>query len=391
MGRARKVAVCAALSTAMLLGAVAPAAAQLNPLLDLLLPPDAEPEPSEEPAPGAPGAPAPPAPVAVPDESQNAAARPPTSRSVFPLQVPRIPRSPAKNTNTLFANLEDATKKGIPMDAALLQVVAPFPIAGRANFSHDWGFPRWTPSPHLHEGTDVFADFGTPIVTSEAGRVIKKGSTGAGGISVWVLGDGGNAYYYAHMQSWARGLAVGQRVERGQVIGFVGDSGNATGGAPHLHFEIHPGSPNRPGGPGAPARDPKPFLDDALRQAEEQAAVFARNAGAGTGTAVAVAPTRYPILVPKTRTDELIVTATMQEPQDLMWLSMMEPSLGVLGLAKSTASGQGLPADQLSDQEVAEAERMDSVREAVAARTDAVEQFVSNSMGEQDEEEALVR
>lgn len=396
MGRAKKMAACIVLSGVMVLTSVTPAGAQLNPLLDLLLPNAEDEAPPPDPAAPPASEPGPPtqAPVSLPGtESQNAAARPPSSRSVFPLQVPRIPRSPAKNTDTLFANLQEATRRGVPMDAALLQVVAPFPVAGRSNFSHDWGFPRWTPAPHLHEGTDIFADFGTPIVTSEAGRVIKKGTYGAGGISAWVLGDSGNAYYYAHLQSWVRGLAVGQRVERGEIIGFIGDTGNATGGAPHLHFEIHPGTPRRPGGPGSPPRDPKPFLDDALRQAEEQAAVFSRNAGSGGAALVAEAATRYPILVPKTEIDTLIVSATMEKPQDLMWFSMLEPSLGILGLAKHTAADVGLPASELSEQEMADADRMDKVREAVSARTEALQGVAGAVMGEEEEEEpeALIR
>ena len=66
------------------------------------------------------------------------------------------------------------------MERLLLQAVAPFPVAGDANFVHDWGFARWTPTPHLHQGTDIFADFGTPIATSESGRVVAKNTAGAG-------------------------------------------------------------------------------------------------------------------------------------------------------------------------------------------------------------------
>lgn len=391
MGRAKKVAACLVGSAALVLGSVSPAGAQLNPLLDLLFPGAEEEDPAAPvPPQGDQGPVGPPPPTDSSPDSPNAAARPPSRRAVFPLQVPRIPRSAAKNTDTLYANLRPAANRGIPIESAILQVVAPFPVAGRANFSHDWGFPRWTPTPHLHEGTDVFAAFGTPVVTSEAGRVIRKGTAGAGGISAWILGDSGNAYYYAHLQSWARGLAVGNRVERGEIIGFVGDTGNARGGSPHLHFEIHPGSPNRAGGPGSTPRDPKPFLDDALRQAEEKAAVFARTGGPA-GVLAAEAATRYPILVPKTHVDELIVSATMQGPGDLMWFSMLEPSLGVLGLAKHMAANGGLADKELSEQEIAEAERIDEVNEAVADRTENIQRFIASAMGEEEEEDPLIR
>ncbi|MGH2768314.1 MAG: M23 family metallopeptidase, partial [Actinomycetota bacterium] len=121
----------------------------------------------------------------------------------------------------------------------------PFPVAGLAHFSHDWKLPRWTPSPHLHEGTDIFAAEGTPIVASGPGKVAATARVPVGGISVWIVADDGNAFYYAHLRGFAKGLQRGQRVEVGTVIGYVGDTGNAEGGPPHLHFELHPPLKNR--------------------------------------------------------------------------------------------------------------------------------------------------
>jgi len=262
----------------------------------------------------------------------------------------------------LIERLQPAVDRGIPLEQALLAVTSPFPVAGKANFTHDWGFPRYTPTPHLHEGTDIFAAFGTPIVTSEPGRVIKQGTAGAGGISVWVRGDSGMAYYYAHLQSWARDLAVGQRVEKGQVIGFVGDSGNAEGGSPHLHFEMHPG-----GAPGTPARDPKPFLDDALRQAEEQALAYVQgNFGdVGGGIPNTAGRTVLPGIVVTKEVDKLLQGAAIQAPEDVMWFSMMDPTLGGLGLARQSAAS-GVPEQALlSEEEKLEAQRLDDVRNAV--------------------------
>ncbi|MEX0790601.1 MAG: M23 family metallopeptidase, partial [Actinomycetota bacterium] len=248
MRRATKLAVCCVVALSMVVLTAVPATAQLQELLNLLLPqPTPAPAPAEPaPAPAAPAAGAP-APAAAPAAPVDPRTQP------FPIALPKIRRSPARNTNVLLERLQPAVDRGVPIEAALLAVTSPFPVAGKANFSHDWGFPRYTPVPHLHEGTDVFAAFGTPIVSSEAGKVIQKGTAGAGGISVWLRGDSGMGYYYAHLQSWARDLEVGQRVEKGYVIGFVGDTGNAEGGTPHLHFEMHPG-----GGPGTPARAPKP-------------------------------------------------------------------------------------------------------------------------------------
>ena len=58
---------------------------------------------------------------------------------------------------------------------------------------------------------------------------------------LWVAGDSGNGYYYAHLSAFAPGIHDGQRVRAGELVGFVGDTGNARGTSPHLHFEIHPG------------------------------------------------------------------------------------------------------------------------------------------------------
>ncbi len=65
---------------------------------------------------------------------------------------------------------------------------------------------------------------------------------------MWLYGDDGNAYYYAHLDGWASGVATGTRVSAGDVIGYVGNSGNASGGAMHTHFQLHPngGSPVNP-------------------------------------------------------------------------------------------------------------------------------------------------
>lgn len=187
--------------------------------------------------------------------------------------------------------LAPVADSGLPIDQAVVEAAAPFPVAGRAWFSHDFGFPRFVPFPHLHEGTDIFAEFGTPIVASEAGVVAGFGVNPVGGLAVWVAGDSGNSFYYAHLLSFRADLAVGEHLVPGTVIGYVGNTGNAINTPPHLHFEIHPavkdakgrivasGVTVLPEGEGiartnTPAADPKPYLDEWLRQAEAQAQVF---------------------------------------------------------------------------------------------------------------------
>jgi murein DD-endopeptidase MepM/ murein hydrolase activator NlpD len=122
-----------------------------------------------------------------------------------------------------------------------------FPVAGPHSFGNSWGAPRMmgTGYAHSHQGTDILAAHGTPLVAVERGMILRMGTGTLGGTKVWVKGESGTYYYYAHLSAYAPGLADGQLVEVGTVIGFVGDTGNARGGPPHLHFEVHPGG----GGP----------------------------------------------------------------------------------------------------------------------------------------------
>ena len=91
-----------------------------------------------------------------------------------------------------------------------------------------------------HDAIDIMAPTGTPVVAVEDGRIAKLFfSQGGGGITVYQFDSGEQyAYYYAHLERYADGLQEGQAVRRGQVIGYVGSSGNARADAPHLHFAI---------------------------------------------------------------------------------------------------------------------------------------------------------
>jgi murein DD-endopeptidase MepM/ murein hydrolase activator NlpD len=108
------------------------------------------------------------------------------------------------------------------------------PVQGPHAFHNDWGNPR--SGGRRHKGTDIFAPAGTPVVAPVAGSVTQR-TGGLGGNAVYVRGIDGNTYYGAHLRSFA----ASGRVAQGQVVGYVGTSGNARGGASHLHFEIHPG------------------------------------------------------------------------------------------------------------------------------------------------------
>lgn len=178
------------------------------------------------------------------------------------LVVPNIARTPARNTGRLVDLLEPLTDLGLPLEQVLIEGMGRFPIAGVVWYRDDWLNPRYTPVPHLHKGLDLWADFGTPIRSPDRGVVTRMTSNPTGGgIGVWVRGSDGTSYYFAHLLERAEGLRIGQRVEVGTVIGYVGDSGNAEGGPPHLHFEIHRGGPI----------PPKPTVDRWLDEAIELA------------------------------------------------------------------------------------------------------------------------
>ncbi|MBN6102249.1 M23 family metallopeptidase [Xanthomonas sp. CFBP 8703] len=91
-----------------------------------------------------------------------------------------------------------------------------------------------------HDAIDILAPAGTPVLAVADGSVEKLFDSERGGLTVYQFEPSGRyAYYYAHLQRYADGLAEKQTLRRGQVLGYVGSTGNADPGAPHLHFEIH--------------------------------------------------------------------------------------------------------------------------------------------------------
>lgn len=113
------------------------------------------------------------------------------------------------------------------------------PVAGFTSFSDTWGASR--SGGRGHQGVDMMAARGAPLVAVESGTIRRMGNGGLGGITVWLRGNSGDEFYYAHLDSWASGLSEGQSVSVGQQIGSVGTTGNAPSNVPHLHWEYHPG------------------------------------------------------------------------------------------------------------------------------------------------------
>ncbi|MCC4586286.1 peptidoglycan DD-metalloendopeptidase family protein [Xanthomonas sp. NCPPB 1067] len=98
----------------------------------------------------------------------------------------------------------------------------------------------------VHDAIDILAPAGTPVLAVADGTVEKLFDSERGGLTVYQFEPSGtHCYYYAHLQRYADGLTEKQAVTRGQVIGYVGSTGNANPAAPHLHFEIHRLGPER--------------------------------------------------------------------------------------------------------------------------------------------------
>ncbi|MEM6327048.1 MAG: M23 family metallopeptidase [Bacteroidota bacterium] len=115
----------------------------------------------------------------------------------------------------------------------------PVPVVGVAprDLADTWGAAR--SGGRRHEGIDIFAPRGTPVVSATEGVVSRVGGNVLGGTVVGVVGPGREWHYYAHLDAHAPDLAEGQRVAPGDTLGFVGATGNAVGTPPHLHYGIY--------------------------------------------------------------------------------------------------------------------------------------------------------
>ena len=125
-------------------------------------------------------------------------------------------------------------------------LICPFP--GSA-FVDSWGDPR--SGGRTHRGVDMYGPHGAPLYAA-AGGTITITNGGLGGRGLWIHSDTGVAYYYAHLDGWA--VSEGQQVNAGQLVGYNGATGNAYGGRPHLHLQLHPS------GRETPAYNPYPTM-----------------------------------------------------------------------------------------------------------------------------------
>ncbi len=119
-------------------------------------------------------------------------------------------------------------------------VSLPVPVQGVAprRLADTWGAAR--SGGRTHQGIDIFAKRGTPVLAATEGVVTRIGENTLGGQVVWVMGPGRQMHYYAHLDGYAD-IRRGQLVAPGDVLGFVGNTGNAKGTPPHLHYGIYAG------------------------------------------------------------------------------------------------------------------------------------------------------
>jgi hypothetical protein len=146
-----------------------------------------------------------------------------------------------------------------------------FPVAADVTYTDDFGQARPGGS---HQGNDLMGTKKTPVVAVESGKVSFWTTSSNAGCMLYLYGDSGTTYYYIHLNNdltmkndnrgkcvpgvaYARGLKDGSRVQAGQMVGYLGDSGDADGVASHLHFELHPN--------GGGAVSPYSYLQSAQR------------------------------------------------------------------------------------------------------------------------------
>jgi murein DD-endopeptidase MepM/ murein hydrolase activator NlpD len=122
------------------------------------------------------------------------------------------------------------------------------PVSRPFSFVDSWGAPR--SGGRAHKGVDIMNPMGNRVHAVVDGVVSRQNYNSLGGISLYLQGDDGNEYYYAHLSRYAS--RTGQRVKAGELIAYNGATGNAAWSGPHVHFELHPG--------GSGATNPYPFV-----------------------------------------------------------------------------------------------------------------------------------
>jgi murein DD-endopeptidase MepM/ murein hydrolase activator NlpD len=260
----------------------------------------------------------------------------PAPRGQVPPEAQRIidsvPRSGPSSSARLVGALAELEALGVPRTEAMRVGMGRFPIAGTATYVHDWLFPRWGPGFRFHLGTDLFAPMGTPIRAPVDGIATTR-TQALGGLTVRVTMPDGTFFYLAHLSGLVDGFVDGMAVRTGDIVGYVGDSGNARGGAPHLHIGIYPRA--------GPPVDPKPILDQFLTEAEARLPEVIqayRDAGYGAEQAGSVQPPEPPswLAAPPSTPEPAPVPEEVDGlPTGVLFVAGASPAGGALSLLEA--------------------------------------------------------
>jgi murein DD-endopeptidase MepM/ murein hydrolase activator NlpD len=146
---------------------------------------------------------------------------------------------------------------GIPTSITVDAIIIPVAGVRSENLRDNFADAR---TGHMHGALDIMAPRGTPVLAAVDGKVRKLFTSRAGGITIYETDpEEKMIYYYAHLDRYAIGLTEGKAVTRGEIIGYVGSTGNAPANAPHLHFAISVLPPTKEWWKGAPV-NPYPIL-----------------------------------------------------------------------------------------------------------------------------------
>ena len=162
-------------------------------------------------------------------------------------EPPPVPTAPSAPTTTR-AKPHEPKKTGLPPVLSRPQSVTPkqnpqgyvFPVYGNSSYGDTYGALRGDVSGGWHHGDDIFAALGAPVLAVAHGTVFSVGWNEVGGWRLWLRDDKGWEYYYAHLSAYTPLAVNGAVVNAGDVLGFVGNTGDAQGTPYHLHFEVHP-------------------------------------------------------------------------------------------------------------------------------------------------------
>ncbi|MEO6363864.1 MAG: M23 family metallopeptidase [Caldimonas sp.] len=184
---------------------------------------------------------------------EKAPPAPPPALPVPRTEAPAAPASPAPTTPPVEASPAPSPVAGADLPALLI------PVAGIAAAELRDTFNEGRPG-HRHEAIDIAAPRGREVLAAGDGTVVKLFTSVPGGLTIYQFDPGRRfAYYYAHLDRYAAGVTEGMALRRGDVIGYVGTSGNAAPDAPHLHFAVFRLGPEKKWWKGE-AIDPYPAL-----------------------------------------------------------------------------------------------------------------------------------